>query len=93
LSAASERTRGDLGDLVLTARNSEIDSAGLDSVEDRPDHVWKAEGIMHLWVHGAGNRLQISFLSSSYHDRLSRRARPGDIVFGVKCGLDKGHTT
>jgi len=93
LSAASERTRGDLSDLVLTARDSEIDTAGLDSVEDRPDHVRKTKGIMHLWVHSAGNRLQISFLSSSYHDRLSRRARPGDIVFGVKCGLDKGHTT
>jgi len=54
---ALKRSGGELGDLVLTACISEIDTTRLDSVEDRPDRVRQPKRAMDLRVHGAGNRL------------------------------------
>ena len=54
-----------LGDFVLTACISEIDTAGLDLVEDGPDRMGEPERTVHLRVHGAGNRLKILGLSST----------------------------
>jgi hypothetical protein len=60
-----QRSGSQLGDFVLTACTSEIDTACLDLIEDGPDRVGEPERTVHLRVHGAGNRLKILGLSSS----------------------------
>jgi hypothetical protein len=50
-----QRSGGNGGNFGLTACISEIDAAGLDSIEDRPDGVGQPERSVHLRVQRARN--------------------------------------